>query len=132
MAIRLVHNIIVQIFRDPEGKRALFSEDEELGKKIITDFEQSNSGNVSIGATSTDTLKFGDVDAVKGLFLEVDQDVDVKLNGGSEILPMRLPNTEAGATAKLFVEADISAVEITVPGATAMTGVYVAWGDPTP
>jgi hypothetical protein len=127
--MRLKHTVRVQAALDTAMKRSLFNDDVTLSQVQTDGFASQANSILSIAAEGSESLSFGDVTLVKGLYLEVDQEALVHLNGSADAIQLR---KATGATkAKLFVEADITEVEIENPSTTAvLTGVYVAWGDP--
>ena len=128
MPIRVKHNVLVQISRDTDEKKKTFYPDTNAVQ--IDTFEKQANGDLSIAAGDTDQLSFGDVVDVRGIYLELSGDALVRINSGTENIPLTL--APSGTKAQLFLEANLSAVEIENQGAEAITGVYCVWGDPTP
>lgn len=128
--MRLKHTVRVQAALDQQMKRALFNDDATLSQTVIDTFTKQANSVLAIAASSSESLSFGDVTAVKGLYLEVDQNAKVRLNGSTDFIQLR---KASGATkAKLFLECDLSQVTVENPVAdAALTGVWVVWGDPT-
>lgn len=128
MAIRIKHSVLVQISRDTDAKKKLFYPD--ANDVILDGFDAQSSGNLSVPATTIETIPFGDITDVRGLFVEVSGDVVVRLNGGTDNIPITLA---PGATkAQFFLEGNLSASVVENEGATTITGIYCVWGDPTP
>lgn len=128
--MRLKHQVRVQAALDTGMKRALFSDDATLSQVSTDSFTKEANSVLAIPASATEALSFGDVTLVKGLYLEVDQDAKVRLNGGTEVIQLR--KAAGVAKAKFFIEADLTAVTVENPVAdAALTGVYVVWGDPS-
>lgn len=123
--MRIRHKVILNIGQDAEMKNLLFSRDETLAEKVLDVYEKQASGVIKILTTIEESLSFGDIDAVKGIYFEVDQDATFKINGGSAI-QLRVGNVSG--VAKFFMEGDITSIAITA-GATDLNGVYCAWGD---
>jgi len=69
------------------------------------------------------------VTLVRGLYLEVDKDAKVRLNGATDAIQLRV--ADGAACAKLFLEGEITEVTVENPTEDALSGVYVCWGDPT-
>ena len=129
MPIRIRHKVYVQASRDIDGKQKLFYPDAALSEVVIDTFQKSASGNLEIPVATTEQVSFGDVDNVKGIFLEVDSDCYVRINGSLDNIAV----LKAGVNAKLFLEADINQVQIeNYSPDDVLTGVYCCWGDPTP
>jgi hypothetical protein len=124
--------VFVQIGRDQELKNKQFYPDPELSEIVIDDYQRQMNADLNIDALTTEVLTFGDVDAVKGIFLEVDQDAKVYLNGSLDAIQLRIAGDTLVTKAKLFLEADISSVSVENTHATnPLTGVYCVWGDPS-
>jgi len=128
--MRVKHKVIVQVARDADMKNTLFSTDETLAEVIADGFDRSVTGLLHVAATVTESVPLGDVDVPKGLYLEVDQDCQVAINGSADLIQLRKSSTASSVPAKLFLEADISSLAITA-GATAVNGAFCVWGDPS-
>ena len=127
--MRLKTTVRVQAFLDTTMKRALFNDDATLSQMQTDGYTKQANSVLSIAPEATESLSFGDVTLVKGLYLEVDQEAKVRVNGG-DALQMRMA---VGATkAKLFLEADVSQVTVeNTDDTAALTGFMCCWGDPT-
>lgn len=126
--MRVRHTVQVEIARDSDMKRKLFSDDAQLSKVVIDTFQRQANSGLSIDVSSVESLSFGDVTLVKGLYLETSGDCLVRINGSLDPIPMKKSN----GVAKLFVEADISAVTVENESTEdTLTGIYCVWGDPT-
>lgn len=126
--MRIKHKVNVRIADDANMKDMLFGPDDELAEIVADGFLRQASGIIALDAAATESLSFGDVDAVKGLYLKIDQDVQVDINGLGN-LQMRRHTTTTGTYAKLFIEGDITSVSIT-NGGSAARGLWCVWGDP--
>ena len=127
--MRLIHTVQVQTARDTNMKRALFKDDQTLATVQSDSFIGEANSLLAIAASGTYSLPFGNVTVVRGLYLELDQDALVSINGAA---PIQMRKPADGTVAKLFIEAEISTVTITNPSTdTVMNGVYACWGDPT-
>ena len=129
--MRIKHKVNVRIWDDTTEYNALFAPDDTRAEVIISGYVRQTSGKFSIAATANENLALGDITAVKGLYLVVDQDCQVKINGDDQVIQLRKGATTTGTTAKFFIEADITAVNITAPAGSAVTGMYCVWGDTT-
>ena len=133
MAIRIKHRVWVQAFEDVAAKNKLFAPDPELSEVVSDGFDKSTSGVISVAASGNENLNFSDITAVKGLWLKIDGEAKLKINGSADEIQLRLePGAATGAFAKFFIEADISTLNIGNPSEAVMHGVYCCWGDPTP
>jgi len=129
MAIRVKHRVYVHTYEDTAGKNKLFAPDPELSEVVNDGFDKQAGGVVSVAVSSNEGLSLGDLTAVKGLFLRVNGDAQVILNGGDAIQMRKGPS---GSTARLFIEADITSINVANPSATdVLNGVYCIWGDPS-
>lgn len=129
--MRIKHTMQLRIARDTDMRRLLFSDDSQLAEKQIDGYQRHTQGHISIAAGATESLSLGDVTLVRGMYLEVDQAADVRLNGSADAITMSKPGTASEDTAKMMMEAEINAVSIENTSAATLTGVYVLWGDPT-
>lgn len=128
MAIRILLKLNTRIYSDTAKKNALFAPDDALSEEVIDSFDQHSSSDFVIAATASEDLPLGDMDTIKGMYLAVDADCVVKLNGGTEQIQMRKPSTSS--LAKLCIEADITQVNITA-GAATLNGTICVWGTTT-
>lgn len=129
MAIRVKHNILVQISGDTDGadKRYYPTSQEE----VIDVFDRSATRDISIAAGASEAMSLSDITATRGMYLELSAGVDLILNGSATPLPLLPPNT--GGKVRFFMEGTITAITIdNTGGAVAVTGVLATWGDPTP
>lgn len=128
--MRIKHKVRVQIARDTAMKRLLFQDDVTLSEKIIDSWVRQNSGLMTVTASTSEDVPTGDIAAVKGCYIEADQEVILKLNGSTDQIQMR---SDPGATTtccKFFLEADITQINVTA-GASAANIVFCLWGDAT-
>ena len=129
MTIRVKHTVAPQISRDTDARQKMFYYDTAASAVVIDTFNKSASGDLSVAVSSTDTLPLGDIVSVKGLYLEVDADCLVRLNGSLDDIQLRAQSGTI-AKAKLFIEADITQVEVeNVDPTNVLTGVFCVWGD---
>ena len=130
MAIRVRHTVAARTSRDTDFKKAMWDPEVELAEVVLDTFEKQANSNLSVPATTKEELSFGDVEAVKGIYLELLAAGKVYINSSLDAIEMTPGAT--GQPAKLFLEANISKVEVENEAATALEGVYLVWGDPTP
>jgi hypothetical protein len=129
MAIRIKHKINVRVAEDTDMNNLLFAPKDDLAEVTIDAYEKVVSGTVKVLAAATEGLSFGDVTLpAKGLYLRVDSDCLVNINGLGTI-QLRRSSTATGVVAKLAIEADINTVTITAPGGNDVRGVWCVWGD---
>jgi len=133
MTVRIKHKVNIRIWETSAEKDVLFAPDDALSEVQIDGYDKQASGKLEIDVSSNEDLTFGDVDAVKGIYLKVNIEAKVKINGMVTPLQLRKGNTGTDEFAKLFLEADITSVNIENPDATnKLTGTYCVWGDVTP
>lgn len=126
MAIRVKWIIQPQLSEDTDGTKKLFYRDTTPSTVIIDTFSKSVNSVLSVATSSTDSLSLGDLTAAKGLYLEVNADCLVYLNGSS--IPIQLRKSDG--VAKLFIEADINQIDVENQSSSAiLEGVYCLWGD---
>lgn len=130
MTIRVDHSILLDITRDTGQKRCLFGEDADEAQRILDQNDAQSSNTLAIPASTTETLSFGDVGAPAGLYLEVNQAVNVYLNGSADPIALvpQVATNRNDQVAKLFLEATITQVDVENTNLTEMTGVYAVWG----
>lgn len=127
MGIRVKHNVLVQVSRDTAADNKQFYP--SSNEVIIDTFDRQVNGSISVAATSSESIAFGDVTDVRGVLIEMSGDFLLRLNGGVEDISVKM--APSGSKAQVFLEADLSGIVIENEAATPITGVYCCWGDPT-
>lgn len=128
MAIRVKHNVLVQISQDTSAKEKFYYPDTK--ETIIDVFDRQSVKNVQVAAAASEAMNLSDIDDVRGMFLELDGDCSVEVNGNA--IPMQRASTATGTKARLFLEGAITSLTIdNTSGASAINGILVLWGDPT-
>lgn len=125
----LKHTVQLQISLDSEAKRKLFADDAVTAATSTNGFASQANSVLTIPPAGLKSLSFGDVQAVRGLYLETSLEALVRLNGAAD--PLSLKKADNASATKLFIEAEITQVTVENPGADTLSGVYVVWGDPT-
>jgi hypothetical protein len=125
--VRIRHKVYPKISDDSAGKNLQFAPDDALAEVIIDVYTKQANSYFSVVAGATETMSLGDVAAVKGVYLEVNGDCDVYVNGGVVSIPMKLAT--GGTVAKLFLEATITSISVKAPALVAVTGKICVWGD---
>lgn len=131
--IRVVHNVQLHISQDVDDqqKNSMAERHVDLSKVTIDTYAKQNSGNFDIPDTQMISLSLGNITSLaKGLYIETTEDCAVRLNGSSD--PINLKKGTNQSLAKLFIEADISAVTITADQAAAVDGYFALWGEEAP
>lgn len=127
--MRIKHKVNVRIADDADFKNFLFAPDDTLSEVIIDAYYRQSSGKFKILMNTNEDISLGDITAVKGIYIRVNKDAVVKLNGGSEEIQLRRSGATSTDYAKLFLEADITEVNITAPVTEDLEGMFCAWGD---
>lgn len=126
--MRIKHTILLQIANDADLKEPLFGPiDETLALTQIDGYTKQASGVIKVLATETESVPFGDVAAVKGIYLKVNQSCGLKINGAAAIT-LAVANTNGYA--KFFLEAALSSIQL-VAGSSDVQGIFCVWGDPS-
>ena len=126
--MRVRHKVILQVSEDANLKNLLFETDETLAEVTINGYARACSGMMNVAAAGTESVPIGDVDAPKGLYLKADAACTIKINGSADGIALVPGNTTVGSTAKLFIEATITAVSVTA-GVAALNLTFACWGD---
>jgi hypothetical protein len=125
--MRIKHSIFLEIANDADMKEPLFGPiDETLAATQIDGYTKPASGIVKVLATQTESIPFGDVAAVKGIYLKVNQNCGLKINGEAAIT---LAMGNANGYARFFLEAALTSVQL-VAGSADVQGIFCVWGDP--
>lgn len=128
--MRLKHTVQVQAWLDTVFKRALFNDSSATAATQTDAWTKQANSVLSVEPGGLEPLSFGDVTLVRGLYLEVDGNARVRLNGAADAI--QLAKASDATKAKLFVEAELTQITVENPsGDTTITGVYVIWGDPS-
>ena len=127
--MRLKTTVRVQAFLDTTTmKRALFNDDATLSQTQTDGFAKQANSVLAVDPLATESLSFGDVTLVKGIYLETDLEAVIRINGGD---PIQMRKAVGASKAKLFLEADINQVTVENTDDTVeLTGFYACWGDP--
>lgn len=127
--MRVKHRGNVRIAEDTDMKNLLFGPDADLAEQVLDGFTKQASGVFTVTANTSENLSLGDLTTVKGLFLRVSVDCTIKLNGSADAIQLRRGGALSSNTARLLIEAEVSAVEVTAPVASDVSGVWCVWGD---
>jgi len=114
---RVRHQIVILGSIDADERLIGFQRTEKTVSEVIrTDLTEGKNESRSIGAAAVDeNLEFGSVNPAKVLYIETDQALTIKINGGSDVF--RLEPT-SGSKAKLFWEGLFNQVQVTNLSAT--------------
>lgn len=114
---RVRHQVIVVGSVDADEKLIGFQRTERTVSEVVrTDLTEAKAETRSVAASAVDEdLELGSVNPAKVLYIETDQALTIKLNGGTESFNLD-PTT--GAKAKLFWEGSFNQVQVTNPSST--------------
>lgn len=130
MAIRVDRIVNVFATRDTAQSRTLFGQaTTSTNQQIMDGFEHGSGGTLSIAASGSENLPFGDVDDVRRVYVKLSGSFNVVFNAGSDTLSFVQTGTD---DVILCMDVTVTQVAISNPSATtALTGEYFVWGDPT-
>ena len=117
-------------------KLLITSEDDGTGKTLFDDGGDivyttvsalfaalRNDGSMSIAALGVESVPFGDVVTASAILLETDQELDLVVNGGAEVLKVTPGPSGKGV---LYWEGVISSISITNTSPTVAANVLYA------
>lgn len=126
--MKLEQTVNVRILKDEDVSDLFFGLSTTLAKKQTTEYTKYYSGTFSLAISSSESISFGDITSVKGIFLVVDKDCSLYLNGSTDPIPLIKHTETTAATATFFMNAAISSLSIE-SDTEALTGFYCAWGE---
>lgn len=131
--MRIKHKVNLKVAEDTDMKDLLFGFDDTLAEVVIDTYDRVVSGKLVVEPSDDDPpaaeeIPLGDIGAVKGIFLKVDQACSITINEGDTPIVMARAGTGSTDYAKLFLEADIEKVEILSPAEETTTVFYCIWG----
>lgn len=127
--MRIKHKANVRISDDADMKDMLFGLDDTLAEVVIDAFTKQSSGKISVLAGETESVALGDITAVRGAFLKLSGDCQLKINGAATAIQLRKPTTATGTYCKFFIEAEITSLQIIAPVGADVSGIFCVWGD---
>ena len=127
--MRIKDKIWVNIAKDADMEFGQFTPSETKVSRQIDAYTQQFNGDFSIDQTTNEDLDLGDITAVKGLWLEVSADCLLTLNGAATPIQLRRAGTGTTDVARVYIQADITQINITAPADAGITGTYAIWGD---
>lgn len=126
--MRIKHAIVIKISDDAAGKDVLFETDSTLAESTIDSYAHSVSGRLTIPLNTTLAMSFDSLTAVRGIYLKVNQNCSVSINGGTAIV-MALADALTTTRAKLFFEGVITSVSVISPVLLPVEVSYCFYGD---
>jgi len=128
--MRLKHKMWLNLAIDTDLKDLVYGP-AETERLIQTDaFDQWDGAKINLADGDNADLSLAGITNVKGVYLQIDGDAKVKLNGSSDAIQLRRYATTTGIVCKLMLEADITAINVENPSGSgaAMSGHFIAWG----
>ena len=135
--MRIVHELLLNVSLDEAQLQTHFKRAATVSKLTVDTYQKHAGSAFQVLDTQSKTLSLVDVTSpAKGLYLEVDADCDVTLNGSVDAIQLRkapASGTIAAADyAKLFLEGNITSIEVAANQGSDVNGTYVVWGDALP
>lgn len=130
MRTKVKTNVIIS--DDADGKNVLFGFDDALSEEVIDVYTRCVSGRFSVaaGGAVEETLPFGDIDNVQGVYVKADAGFVFRVNGGVEEITTVAASTSGSS--KVLLQAALSSMIIkNTSVSSVLNGVWVAWGDIT-
>lgn len=129
--MRVKHKVWVNT-ADDTGMEDLHYGPGETKRLVQSDaFGQWGGGSFSIADSANEDLDLGDVDNVKGIYFQVEGDVQIKINGSSDSIQLRRESATTGQVAKFFLEADLTQVNVVNDTGGTVVGHFHIWGTAT-
>lgn len=131
---KFTHELVIDVASDSGGKLKEFERPRDTSRvKLDGIWQRIHGGNFTIPISTGEALDLGDVPSpAKGLYIEVNNDCDIVLNGLASPIQVRRVPAQATLPTKLFLEVDITSVLVTALGTNVVEGTYRVWGDETP
>jgi len=127
---RVKHSLAILATLDTNEKLVGFERsDKTTIQTIRTDLEVGKSDTRVIPVSTTDAdLELGGVETAKLLYIETDQELTIKINGGTETFKL---TPTSGAKAKLFWEGEFTELKVSNASTTVEAIVtYLVAGTP--
>lgn len=125
MSVRTRYKISLVAALDEDENQCQFSRPDSTLSEVSETFDVDSSGTLELAAAEADTaLPMGDVAGGRLLYIEVNGDVTVKLDGLSDGHKLGAPAT--GTKAKLLLRSEFTAAP-TLTNNDATNPVEVAW-----
>ena len=132
MPIHIRHKVNLQMYETTARKDCLFAPDDVLSEVLLDAFEREVSGRTNIIASGTEAIPFGDITAVRGLYIRCDsqQTMDIDING---LGTFTLDSGSSDAPIKVFLPAQITSLDVTNLSSTlVLTFTWALYGDASP
>lgn len=124
MSYRVKHTIYLLATLDSDEVLVEFSRLNEIKSTVLRqDLTKGLNQTLLIEKNTTDeSLSMGDISTAKFVYIETDLELQVKLNGGSEILKL---SPTSGSKAKMLWEGEFTSIVVT--NASADTDAIVSY-----
>ena len=129
MGVKVRYKAAINASLDADGAQCQFSRPDSTLSEVIEDHDVSSSGNIELTASEVDhPLPLGDVVTGRLLYVEVDGDCTIKLDGEATGHKLGAPAT--GTKAKLLLRSQFTAAPLlTNNGTTVVNAAYFLAGD---
>lgn len=134
--LRLKIKCNVRAWEEVEEKNVLFAPDDALSEETIDNMLHVSSGRLTVADTANMDIPIPEFVTICGVQFKSDQDVDVKLNGGSSVYHLKRPSVgtdDFPTYCTFFFEGSLTEINITKPHTDLPTDAnirWVVWGDP--
>jgi len=130
MSLRQKHKVWVNTSRNT-GMTDLVYGPGETDRLVEHDsFDQWDGSKIDLAESANVDLNLQGIINCKGIYIQMNGDAKVTINGSDTPLQLRRYGSTTGVVCKLFVEADITSVNVENPSGSgaAMAGHFHAWG----
>ena len=122
----MLRTLSLLITEDTAGAEKLFENALALTEDTAAVVAEENDGVLKVAAASTNTaVPFGGVTTARVLFIAFDQDISIKLNGGSQSIQLKKGTASRGV---FYLEGTVTGVMIDNAGATEARVLYAVAG----
>ncbi len=128
------HELVIDVANDSGGKLKEFERPRDGSRVNLNGIWQKIHGGLfTVPINTTESLGLGDVPSpAKAVYIEVDNDCDITLNGLASPVQVRRVTGQDSLPSKLFMEVDIASIQVKALGTKPVNGTYRVWGDETP
>ena len=121
--MRIKQTVNVRAAEDTAMEQTIFGKADGFATITHDDYDQVSGGTINIDASSNEDVPLRDVDTIAGVFISVDQNCTITLNGGAEAINIVKP---ASGNAQFFMNGPVT--QINIATTTALTGLFCIWG----
>ena len=129
MSIYVKHKIRLQIAKDSNFKTLRHQDSDTDSEVLLTAHDRDGGYGFTIAESpAEEAIVFGDVANVKGVYIEADQNIGLKINGSASAIMLAKGSTATGTLAKFFIEGTITSLTLVGASGATATGYIVFWG----